>query len=165
VFARAIAANELIKITDPAARRYFLTIDEAVDLLLAAAAEPRGLLAAALPAPQFIADLARFMAANLAPKRETQIEFTQLRSGDKEAEKLWSTAESMRSAHAAGLLAIESAQPDREMLSARLAALLATVEARDTAAAIAQLCALVPEYKPSETVRMLVTQSAARIAQ
>ena len=72
VFARQIAAGLPLTVTDPAARRYFLTIAEAVDLLLTAAAEPRSpaLLAPQLPAPHFIADLARFMARSLAPNRE-----------------------------------------------------------------------------------------------
>lgn len=165
IFAHAIAAGEPIAVTDPAARRYFLTIDEAVNLLLAATAEPCGLLAAALPAPHFIADLARFMATALAPERDTRIEFTQLRSGDKEAERLWSSTETAKTADTAGLLRIESVALNRERLAAGLAALRCALDARDTGAALAQLCTLVPEYTASEGVRALAARSAARVAQ
>jgi FlaA1/EpsC-like NDP-sugar epimerase len=162
VFARAIAAGEPMIVTDPAARRYFLTIEEAVDLLVTAAAEPHGLLAAALDAPHFIADLARFMAAELAPERETQIEFTHLRSGDKETEQLWSARETAMPARG-GLHAITSAKLPGEELVTGLAALHAAVDARDVQAAMTTLCALVPEFAPSETVRGLAARNASRV--
>ena len=41
VFARQIAEGGPITVTDPAVRRYFVTMDEAVDLLLLAASDPR----------------------------------------------------------------------------------------------------------------------------
>ncbi len=162
VFARAIAADEPVTVTDPAARRYFLTIEEAVDLLVTAAAEPRGLFAAAIDAPHFIADLARFMAAELVPERETEIEFTRLRSGDKEAERLWSASETAMPAPS-GLHAIVSPTLASEELSAGLSALRAALDARDVHAAMAALCVLVPDYAPSEMVHGLAARSAVRV--
>ncbi|HVZ83448.1 MAG TPA: polysaccharide biosynthesis protein [Terracidiphilus sp.] len=164
IFAQALAAGEPISVTDPAARRYFLTLEEAVDLLLAAAIEPAGLYAAALPASQYIVDLARFMAAELAPGREAAIEFTRLRSGDKEAERLWAENERAMPAGAPGLFALTSPLPEREPLSHGLQALRAALDARDAAAALARLCTLVPEYAPSAAVRALAAQSPMRTA-
>ena len=80
VFARQIAAGGPLTVTDPAARRYFLTIAEAVDLLFAVAevAHSGALFVPRLHTVHFIADLARFMVETLAPGRDVAIEFTHL---------------------------------------------------------------------------------------
>ncbi len=154
VFARQISAGIPLTVTDPGARRYFLTIGEAVDLLISAAAEPqtRALLAPQLPAPHYIADLARFMAHSLAPNREASIEFTHLRAGDKETEQLWSASETPHPANANGLVHLDSPSIVCSQLQALLAALRDAVQARDLNAALAVLCVLVPDYTPSNAV-------------
>jgi FlaA1/EpsC-like NDP-sugar epimerase len=164
-FATELAAVKPLIVTDPAACRYFLTINEAVGLLLAAAHESERpvLLAAALPAPHYIADLARFLQRTLAPHNNTPIEFSHLRSGDKESEKLWSPAEHARPAQAPGLFTIDSPQPAATELQARLASLLAALDERDLAAALAQLRALVPDYTPSARVCALAGRHATRV--
>jgi FlaA1/EpsC-like NDP-sugar epimerase len=163
VFAAELAADRPLTVTDPAARRYFLTIDEAVNLLLAAAFEEPGLFAAVLEEPHYIADLARFLAAQLAPNRSVAIEFSHLRSGDKETEQFWSSRESARPAQATGLLTIDSPQP--EQLDDALDALRAALAARDTASALAGLACLVPDFTPSTALLALAQQHAAEAAQ
>jgi FlaA1/EpsC-like NDP-sugar epimerase len=168
VFARQIAAGAPLSITDPAARRYFLTLPEAVELLLSAAAEPDTpvLLAPDLPTPQYIADLARFMARTLAPDRELPINFTHPRAGDKESEQLWAFNEKPRPAHTNGLLLIDSPLLAAGQLRSLLANLRAALDAREISAALDCLCALVPDYTPSRTVLALragaATTSQAR---
>lgn len=162
IFAAQIGAGGPLTVTDPAARRYFLTIGEAVSLLLAAAVEPQpSLLAPALPAPHFIADLARFMALELAPGRELPIDFTHPRPGEKETERLWSLWETARTT-SSGLLSIES--PQIAQLPDALAALRAAVDLRKLPAALADLRALVPNYTASRTVLALAGQSDWRVA-
>jgi len=80
-FAQQIAHGGPLTITDPNARRYFLTLDEAVNLLLLASVLPGSslLLAPELAAMHEIGELARFMARQLAPVREILIHFTGLR--------------------------------------------------------------------------------------
>lgn len=153
-FARQMASGLPLTVTDPAARRYFLTIAEAVELLLSAANEPQSpvLLAPLLPKPHFIADLARFMARALAPDRESAIEFTHLRPGDKESELLWSESETPHPATADTLVCLRSPLPARSQLQALLATLRRAVESRDLSAALAALCVLVPDYTPSQAV-------------
>jgi O-antigen biosynthesis protein WbqV len=166
VFARQIAAGGPLTVTDPAARRYFLTLDEAVNLLLTAAAEPDPpvLLAPALAAPHFIADLAQFMARELAPGRTIPIDFTRLRPGDKEAEQLWSRRESARPAILPGLLSIRSSLLPDGQLESELAILRAALDSRDLGAALAQLRTLVPDYAPSRAMRALAEQSSLRVS-
>lgn len=157
VFASQIAAGGPLTITDPAARRYFLTIYEAVNLLLTAALEPDwpALFAPALTAPHAIDELARFMARELAPKSAIPTAFTGLRPGDKETEQFWSAAEMVRPAKAEGLLSIESPTIACGQLRSTLAQLRAALDARDVAAALRYLQALVPDYTPSQALLLL----------
>ena len=165
-FARQIAQGDSLAVTDPAARRYFLTLDEAVNLLLAAAVEPDApcLLAPALPAPHFIADLARYMALELAPDRDVPIEFTHLRPGDKETEQLWSGHERPRPAHCSALLSIESASLADSTLHTGLARLRAALDVRDLSAALDHMRALVPDYSPSQAILNLAGQCIPRVS-
>ena len=157
VFARQIAVGVPLIVNDPAARRYFLTINEAVDQLLIAAAEqdPPALLVPDLCNPQFIADLARFISHTLAPGRDVQLEFTQPRAGDKQTEQLWSTTETPEAVKQRRLTGITSPIPAASQLESRLDAVRDGVDARDVAAALAALCSLVPDYTPSTTVLRL----------
>ncbi len=156
-FARQIAQGQALTVTDPAARRYFVTLDEAVNLLLIAAAEPRPqtMLAPEIAVPHFIADLAQFMARTLAPERTIEVDFTSPRPGDKDSEKLWSASETARPAGQSGMVSIDSPALPEGQLEALLDALRADVDARDLAAALVHLCALVPDYTPSAAVMAL----------
>jgi FlaA1/EpsC-like NDP-sugar epimerase len=186
VFAGQIAHGGPITITDPAARRYFLTLDEAVDLLLMAAALTLGapvilseaqrsrrtcfssslrngwestLLVPVLPEAHFIADLARFMARELHPEGEIAIDFTARRPGDKEAEQLWSAADRTSATSLDGLVLVETALPPQAELASRLASLRTALDARNLCDALAQVRALVPDYTPSQTLLALARQS------
>lgn len=163
VFARQIVAGKPLTVTDPASRRHFLTLDEAVNLLLIAAVEPGSplLLAPEMPPPQYIADLAHFLAEALAPGRPIEIDFTSLRPGDKEVERLWSSKEIVRPANSKGLLRMEASVPTEADLDAPLANLASAVEARDLPATLTLLCELVPEYTPGPVV---LTRAGHRIA-
>jgi FlaA1/EpsC-like NDP-sugar epimerase len=159
-FARQIAAGGPVVVTDAAARRYFLTLDEAANLLLAAAVlEQRpALLAPVLPHTHLIADLARFMARELAPGRELAIDITHPRPGDKECELLWAAEDQTQPAGLGAMVAIEPAIPGGE-LEAGLARLRAALDTRNLGRALAYLQALVPDFTPSEAVMALARQS------
>ena len=78
-----VAAGGPVTVTDPEVRRYFMLADEAVHLVLQAAAIGRGgeVLVLDMGEPVRIADMARRMAASSG--REVDIEFTGLRPGEK----------------------------------------------------------------------------------
>ncbi len=164
VLARQIAAGLPLTVTDPGARRYFLTIAEAVGLLIAAAADSRcpALFVPQLSALYFISDLARFMARTLAPNHNVAIEFSRLRAGDKESEQLWSGSETPHPANVNGLILLDSPSIARSQFQAQLATLRNAVESRDLAAALAALRVLVPDYTPSEAV--LAHSSSAQVS-
>jgi FlaA1/EpsC-like NDP-sugar epimerase len=165
VFARQLARRRSLTVTDPAARRYFLTIDEAVDLLIsAAAAEPPALLAPDLTDPHFIADLARFIAHSIAPDHEAPLEFTQLRAGDKETEQLWAANETPQALKSGSLLFIDSPTIPCAPLQSALASLRSATKARDLSGALAALRITVPDYSPSRTVLGSRTTTALQVS-
>ena len=155
VFAGQIAAGGPLTITDPRARRYFITMEEAVDLLLTSALEPESpaLLAPALPASQTVEELASFLASQLAPGSAIQTIMTGLRPGEKEAEHFWSAADTTRPATAEGLLSIQTQRLASRRLHSLLAELRAAVNVRDLASALGYLQALVPDYTPSPALQ------------
>jgi FlaA1/EpsC-like NDP-sugar epimerase len=80
------AAGGPITVTHPQVSRYFMTTDEAVQLLLQAAVIGRGgeVLVLDMGEPVLIADIARHLAAG--PARDIDIVYTGLRRGEKLAE-------------------------------------------------------------------------------
>ena len=156
-FAVQIATGKPLTITDPAARRYFLTVDEAVNLLLIAAAEADGpaLLAPELARPHYITDLAHFMASELDPEHSFDLDFIGTRPGDKDAERFWSRTETPRPANELGLLTVQTPILTDAELQTRLAALRSAVDTRDLSSALGELCGLVPDYSPSAVVQSL----------
>jgi FlaA1/EpsC-like NDP-sugar epimerase len=165
VFAHQIARGVSLTVTDPAARRYFLTMDEAVNLLLFAAGRPESstVLAPALPAAHGIVELAGFMARALAPGREIPICFTGLRPGDRLAERLWEDSGLARPAGSGDLLSVQSSRPAPMQFESGLAALRAAARERNLSAALAQLRALVPGFHPSQTVLALAREGVQRV--
>lgn len=165
VFAQQIARGGPLTVTDPEARRYFLAMDEAVNLLLHAAvnAGTTALLAPALSAEHSIAELAGFLAQALAPGRAIPVRFTQLRPGDKLAERFWRDGEAPQPVANAPLFCLRSHIPAVTQLESGLPALRQALEKHDLAAVLAGLRALVPEYVPSQAVLALAHHDRARV--
>jgi FlaA1/EpsC-like NDP-sugar epimerase len=178
LFAQQIALGGPLTVTDPAARRYFLTLDEAVNLLLISGALPEtsALVAPVLPAPHYISDLAHFMICELSPGREIAIDFTQPRPGDKVTEQLWSAADPVKPVNLdtarevkpdkseSAIVSIQSSQLQPEQLASGLDNLRAALDARNLAAALLHLCTLVPDYTPSHAVLALSKQQGSGVS-
>ena len=84
-FVEQIKRNQPITVTDPNATRYFMTIEEAVLLVLQAAALGQGgdVLVLDMGDPVSIDALARRLARQMAPARDPEIVYTGLRPGEK----------------------------------------------------------------------------------
>jgi O-antigen biosynthesis protein WbqV len=165
IFEQQIAAGGPITLTDEDASRYFLTVDEAVNLLLTVVGEEDArVYAPVLPQSHRVAALADFLIAELAPGKTIPIETIGSRPGDKLAEKLWSARESAVPARAQWLAEIHAAPRDAEKIERGLDGLRAAVQNRDAASALDCLCALVPDYRPSERVLELAARSASGVS-
>ncbi|HWA95405.1 MAG TPA: polysaccharide biosynthesis protein [Terracidiphilus sp.] len=163
VFIRQVHQGGPLTVTNPAAERYFLTVDDAVNLLLAVAAEPAsGLFVPRLQTSYRIADLARFIAGSLAPGRNLNIAFSSLRAGEKLAESLWSAEEGAGAAHNADLVRIATPLPPASLLEHIFHTLRVACTARNLTAALDIIHEAIPNYVPSAAV--LASQLAARVA-
>src|SRR6202012_1405317 len=94
LFLKQIASGLPVTVTHPEVRRYFLTIADAVTVLLQAAhvETPAGILVPDLAEPLRVVDLARHLIAKT--HATATVVFTALRPGDKMCEALLSMRES-----------------------------------------------------------------------
>jgi O-antigen biosynthesis protein WbqV len=155
LFQRQLAAGGPLTVTHPEVTRYFMTVREAVELVLEASvlgAEDEGqgerIYVLDMGEPVRIADLARQMIrlAGLRPDADVKITFTGLRAGEKLNEELFHTAEALAPTRYSGIQLAAPRTIDAVTLARGLDDLEAAARARDTAAALALIARLVPEY-------------------
>lgn len=93
LFQKQLKENQPLTITDPKVRRYFMTLEESVDLILQSAIYGEGgeIFIFDMGDPQSILDLAKKMGE--ATDTSYNIQFIGLRPGEKLSEELWSENE------------------------------------------------------------------------
>jgi FlaA1/EpsC-like NDP-sugar epimerase len=160
LFQRQLAAGGPLTVTDPEVTRFFMTVREAVELVLQASALPpeseaadaRGkIFVLDMGEPVKIVDLAQQMIrlAGLRPGRDVGIEFIGLRPGEKLHEELFHPAEPLIPT---GNPAIRLAAPrtaDYAMLARAIDELEENARARREERLLQLLARLVPEYRRS----------------
>jgi FlaA1/EpsC-like NDP-sugar epimerase len=157
LFHRQIASGGPVTVTHPAITRYFMTIPEAVQLVLQASGMARGgeLFLLDMGDPVRIADLARQMIElsglrvrdDHNPDGDIAIQYTGLRPGEKLYEELLINSDDYPTQHPLIRRASEPMHPSQELQ--RLVEALSQASARwDEAATSALLRRLVPEYRP-----------------
>jgi FlaA1/EpsC-like NDP-sugar epimerase len=166
-FMRQIAAGGPVTISDPEAERYFLTTEEAVDLLLhAAVCGPEGsVIAPRLEPARSIETLAQFLIEWASPDAAVPVEYTGLRPGEKMREMLWSPQESPVTCAIPGCLEITPRPFDATDLNRRLRLLLEAVQSRDLPECLAIVDELVPDYSPSASVLAVAERSRRGVVQ
>ncbi len=149
-----------VTVTHPDAQRYFLTLREVTEYLLAALDAPRScdLLVPEMGDALHVTALARFMIGS----REVPVVFGGLRPGDKMEEILVARSESRADRLASGLCCIRSPSLATEELDDALFALQQAIAQRDLDLLIATIQRVAPEYSPSASIReQLTTPSGA----
>ena len=158
-FQEQLAKGGPLTITHPDITRYFMTIREAVELVLQASAlgvqpgDQRGkVLVLDMGQPIKIADLARQMIrlAGLRPDDDVKIICTGLRPGEKLHEELFSNSEEILPSDADGVRIAKSPTVELGQLQQSLAQFATLLQAgMAEAAATARLEELVPEFRRS----------------
>jgi FlaA1/EpsC-like NDP-sugar epimerase len=150
LFRRQLAAGKPLTVTHPDVTRYFMTIPEAVQLVLQASALPdaaRRICMLDMGEPVRIVELAENLIrlSGLEPYRDVPILFTGLRPGEKLHEELMSDLESTIPTALAKIRIVRTADPDPEALVSGLDRMGAAVEVGSVEDCLAGICALVPE--------------------
>ena len=155
LFQRQLAAGGPLTVTHPEIQRFFMTVREAVELVLEASAlavkdgEERGkIFVLDMGEPVRIVDLARQMIrlAGLKPEKDIGIEYIGLRPGEKLYEELFHANEPLVPTEAAGIRLAAPRTIDYAMLSRSLDELGEHARERRLERMLALLNTLVPEY-------------------
>jgi O-antigen biosynthesis protein WbqV len=160
LFARQLAGGGPLTVTHPEVSRFFMTVREAVELVLQAAAlsrspetaEDRGKICVLdMGEPVKIAELARQMIrlAGLRPDRDIRIEFIGLRSGEKLHEELFHPSEPLMPTRIPAIRLAAPRTADYAMLARSIDELEETARARREERMLQLLERLVPEYRRS----------------
>ncbi len=151
VFREQIARGGPVTVTHPDMRRFFMSIPEAVELVLFAASmdDEGSTFVLDMGEPVRILDLARhyIRLCGLEPDRDVRIEFTGLRPGEKLYEELWTEAEQPRPTPHRSILRARREIPEWADLDARVDSLVDWAEEGDRQKVVEHLRALVPEYQ------------------
>ncbi|MCP4572461.1 MAG: polysaccharide biosynthesis protein [bacterium] len=158
VFQAQIRAGGPVTITHPHIERFFMTVPEAVRLVLCAAALGKGgeTFVLDMGDPVRIADLAEQMIrlSGLTPEVDVPVIFTGLRPGEKLYEELWTAAESPRPTAHAGIRQASSEEGLDQAQREDLEALLRAGNRHDEVGCWRYLLRLVPSFRrqPEETI-------------
>jgi FlaA1/EpsC-like NDP-sugar epimerase len=151
LFRKQIAAGGPVTVTDPEMRRYFMTIPEAVQLVLQAGALAQGgeVFVLDMGEPVRIVDLARDLIelSGLKPDEDIQIQFTGLRPGEKLFEELLTAEEGTTATHHTKIFRANLRQVDGALFQQKL---LMLRKMREAEAVRTMIRELVPTYSRPE---------------
>ncbi len=159
LFQQQIASGGPVTVTHPEVVRYFMTIPEAVQLVLQASSMGKGgeIFVLDMGRPVRILDLAQsaIRLCGLVPGTDIQIVFTGLRPGEKLFEELNLAAEGLRPTAHKKIRVLDGGRSDFAQVQQWLDELNEVVESRNLHELITQLMTIVPQYQPSAEVRAL----------
>ncbi|GMQ79040.1 MAG: nucleoside-diphosphate sugar epimerase/dehydratase [Anaerolineae bacterium] len=152
-FQKQIASGGPVTVTDPNANRYFMTISEAVQLVLHASTLGQGgeIFVLDMGDPVYIDRLARDMIelSGLEPETDIEIQYVGLRPGDKLNEELFVDGEKpKRTKHQKIFEVSRLTNGELNGLVSQIEALIASARCDDMKAVTLRLRKLVPTYQP-----------------
>lgn len=148
-----------LTVTDANVERYFMTVREAVELVLQASTygltedgdKAGEIFVLDMGKPVRILDLAEQMIrlAGLRPGKDIEITFTGLRPGEKLSEELFHGSEPPKESGKAGILVASPRTADQAVLSRAVDELVQSASDGQTDDTLRKIKALVPEFHPS----------------
>lgn len=159
-FKRQIAKGGPVTVTHREATRYFMTIPEAVQLLIQAGAMGNGgeILMLDMGEPIKILDLAQDLIrlSGLEVDRDIKIEFTGLEPGEKLYEELLTPQEGVTATKHQRIFVAQLEQIEERQLISQIEALSQLADALDSEGIVSKFQELVPTYQPN---RSFLTES------
>ncbi len=159
LFRRQLSQGGPLTVTHPEVERYFMTVREAVGLILETskvgsgeeAIPDGGIFVLDMGEPVKIIDLARQMIrlAGLHPDKDVEIRFTGLRPGEKLFEEMFHGSERLTPTNHGGLLMARPRMVDMQAVRAAFQELRQATADADEVTAMEILSRLVPEFSPS----------------
>jgi FlaA1/EpsC-like NDP-sugar epimerase len=155
VFRQQILQGGPVTVTHPEVTRYFLTLEEAATLVLAAASRTGNgsIFIPRLGSPHKIVDLARYL---IAGRVDIPVIFTGLRPGEKMSEEMLSSCETADPNVDRELYRVRSRTVPPDDLDASIAALVNSSRQNDFASALRIVQHMVPEFNPSDALMALL---------
>ncbi len=151
-FKEQIAAGGPVTVTHPDITRYFMTIPEAVGLVLQSAAQGKGgeIFVLDMGKPIRIVDLAKQLIelSGLKPGEDIEIRFTGLRPGEKLYEELYHQSENFQPTNHPKIMRFVSRPQRLDIVEDFLDKLTADLHQSDPLELKLQLRHFVPEYRP-----------------
>ena len=152
IFQAQIAAGGPVKVTHPDARRYFMTIAEAVSLAMQASTKSHGseIFVLDMGEPIRIVDLAETMIrlAGMVPYEDIDIEFTGLRPGEKLSEEINSSSDDILAMCQEKIQIVQERSLVWDAITSWIKELEVLFAARQDREILNHIQTLVPEYKP-----------------
>ncbi len=167
LFERQLARGGPLTVTHPEIRRYFMTVQEAVALVLQASAhglertEARGqIFVLDMGKPARIVDVARqvIRLAGMRPDVDVKIEFTGLRPGEKLYEELFDEAEERMVGGVEGIFVAISKSINLEVLRRLFEELATASRQQDHGTLLRLLAHAVPSYHAPQTAAAIEEQ-------
>ncbi|WP_042696169.1 nucleoside-diphosphate sugar epimerase/dehydratase [Azospirillum sp. B506] len=168
LFTRQLAKGGPLTVTHPDMRRYFMTVREAVELVLQASAhgvtrtEDRGkILVLDMGEPVKIADLARQMIrlAGYRPGVDIEIAYTGLRPGEKLFEEILTAAEAPSRTEADGVFLASPRLIDYALINRAVGELEGAARAGDGERVLSIMGTIVPDFRAEAVLPPAATQA------
>ena len=153
LFQQQVARGGPLTVTHPDAQRYFMTIPEAVQLVLQASTMGRGgeIFVLDMGSPIKIVELAKNLIrlSGLKPDEDIKIAYTGLRPGEKLFEELKLDAEGIKPTCHEKIRVLDGGSVNFSSVARWLEDLSTLAESKNVHRLIAKLQEIVPEYRPS----------------
>jgi FlaA1/EpsC-like NDP-sugar epimerase len=165
-FLSQISHGGPVTVTHPEVSRYFLKIDEAIELIFLASAFEGGgggIFIPQLGTPMKIVDVAQHLInqEQLALEKAIPVTFTGLRTGDKMSEVFLSEEETAEPTIDPKLFRVTNKKIPDDSFHRDMDVLSDSVEQRDLTAMIETLCKIVPTYRPTKLLRSAAAHASA----
>ena len=157
LFKKQIESGRPVTVTHPDIIRYFMTIPEAVSLVLQAGAMAHGgeIFVLDMGAPVKITTLAENLIRmyGMVPYKDVQIKFTGLRPGEKLFEELLMDEEGLKETDNKKIFIGNQIHIDSDLFMQRLTKLNQYAKSNDSQRVVDELCDIVPTFKHAENKR------------